>query len=190
MTMPASPPVAPSTLEPSDLEGSGGRTARRTTLLIARGLSYLVYAYVIVVEVILLMGFFLLLFGANPSAGFTEWVYRSMDRAMKPFRGIFTPIELGTPAGNEVQSIFETSVLFAMIVYGVIALVVSALITWLTARMRRIDLDEARLLQQARLQDEFQRRDEAAAISATWNQSADAAGQTPSGDASDHSTSG
>ena len=95
----------------ADLEGSGQRSARRIILWASRALSYFLYAYLVVVEIILFLGFFLLLFGANPSAGFTQWVYRSLDRAMEPFRGIFTPIELGTTAGN-VESIFETSVLF------------------------------------------------------------------------------
>ena len=69
---------------------SGGLGERRVVLLIAKAVSYLVYAYLIVVEIILLLGFVLLLFGANPSVGFTEWVYRNLDRVMSPFRGIFS----------------------------------------------------------------------------------------------------
>ncbi len=115
------------------------------------------YAYLVVVEIILFMGFFLLLFGANPSASFTDWVYRSLDRAMEPFRGIFTPIELGTTAGNDVQSVFETSVLFAMIVYGIVAIAEHALITWLSNRMYRLEAEEDQLLYQASLDEETAR---------------------------------
>lgn len=68
---------------------------------------------------LLFLGIFLLLFGANQSAGFSEWIYRSVDRAMKLFGGLFTPIDLGTTASNDVESVFEPSVLFAMIVYGI-----------------------------------------------------------------------
>jgi len=114
------------------------------------------YAYLVVVEIILFLGFFLLLFGANPSAGFTQWVYRSLDRAMEPFRGIFTPIELGTTAGN-VESIFETSVLFAMIVYGIIGIAVHGIISWLSNRMYRLDVEEEQLLYQASLDEETAR---------------------------------
>ena len=96
----------------AEVQPNHWRTTRKVVTQATRVLSYLVYLYLLAVEVILLLGFLLLLFGANTSAGFTEWVYRSMDRAMKPFRGIFTPIELGTTAGNEIQSVFETSVLF------------------------------------------------------------------------------
>jgi hypothetical protein len=147
----------PMTTSTADLEGHGQRTARRVILWTSRALSYFVYAYLVVVEIILFLGFFLLLFGANPSAGFTEWVYRSLDRAMEPFRGIFTPIELGTTAGNSVESIFETSVLFAMIVYGIVGIAVHALITWLSNRMYRLDAEEQELLYQASLEEETAR---------------------------------
>ncbi len=109
---------------------------------VARVISYLIYFYVIVVEIILVIGFFLLLFGANPSAGFTEWAYRNLDRVMEPFRGIFTPIQLGTTSGN-VNAVFDTSVLFAMIIYGIVAMVLSALTRWLSQRLRYLDAAEA-----------------------------------------------
>ena len=44
--------------------------SRRSAVWLARAVTYFVYAYVVVVEIILGMGFFLLLFGANPSASF------------------------------------------------------------------------------------------------------------------------
>jgi hypothetical protein len=98
--------------------------ARKGFVWVARVVSYVIYFYLIVVEIILIIGFFLLLFGANPSAGFTQWAYRNLDRVMEPFRGIFTPIQLGTTSGN-VQAVFDTSVVFAMIVYGILALLLS-----------------------------------------------------------------
>jgi hypothetical protein len=124
---------------------------RKAVLLTARVIGYFVYAYLIVVEIILLMGFVLLLFGANPSAGFTQWVYRNLDRVMAPFRGIFTPIELGV-TGGDVPSIFETSVLFAMIVYGIVALFFSALLGWLRGRLHQIDDAETELRRRAEYQ--------------------------------------
>jgi uncharacterized protein YggT (Ycf19 family) len=79
---------------------------------IARALTYLVYAYVIIGLIILVLGFFLLLFGANPHAPFAEWVYRALRRVMAPFRGLFEPVPLNG------KSVLDTSVLFAMIVYA------------------------------------------------------------------------
>jgi uncharacterized protein YggT (Ycf19 family) len=96
---------------------------------IARALTYLVYAFVIVALVILLLGFFLLLFGANPDAPFAEWLYRGLRRVMAPFRGLFEPVQL------DGRSVLDVSILFAMIVYGIVALGLHALIDWLTARI-------------------------------------------------------
>jgi hypothetical protein len=118
------------------------RSTGRVAALVARFIGYLVYAYILFVEVILFLGFFLLLFGANSSSGFVQWAYRNLDRAMNPFRGIFTPIELGTTSGNQVESVFDTSVLFAMIIYGIIGLLVHSLIQWLTYKVRMIEREE------------------------------------------------
>ena len=116
---------------------------RKGFVLATRVVTYLIYFYVVVVEIILIIGFFLLLFGANPSAGFTQWAYRNLDRVMEPFRGIFTPIQLGTTSGN-VEAVFETSVLFAMIVYLIIGMLLSGLTRWLSQRLRYLDAAEAK----------------------------------------------
>jgi hypothetical protein len=110
-------------------------------VLVSRAVTFFVYLYVVAVEIILGLGFFLLLLGANPSSGFVEWVYRSLDRAMAPFRGIFEPIELGVTS-NEVPSILETSVLFAMIVYAIVGMAVHALLAWLNGRLRKIETEQ------------------------------------------------
>jgi len=116
--------------------------AKKGFVWVARVVTYVIYFYLIVVEIILIIGFFLLLFGANPSAGFTQWAYRNLDRVMEPFRGIFTPIQLGTTSGN-VDAVFDTSVVFAMIVYGILAMALKALTTWLSQRLRSLDAAEA-----------------------------------------------
>jgi uncharacterized protein YggT (Ycf19 family) len=112
-----------------------------TIVRIARVLTYLVYAFVLITLVILVLGFFLLLFGANPDAPFSEWVYRSLDRVMAPFRGIFESIQLNG------QSVLDTSVLFAMIVYGIVGIALSALIQWLTDKL--VTLQRKRALAEA-----------------------------------------
>ena len=115
----------------------------RTMAVIGRLMTWVVYAYVVIVEIILFLGFLLLLFGANPASSFVEWVYRSVDRAMRPFRGIFEPIELGV-TGNDVPSVFESSIVFAMVIYGLVALALSGLIHWLSGVIQRIDRENAR----------------------------------------------
>jgi uncharacterized protein YggT (Ycf19 family) len=104
-------------------------TAPVAVARLARAPTCPVYAFVVVAMVLLLLGFFLLSFGANPDAPFAEWVYRSLTRVMAPFRGLFEPVPL------DGRSVVDLSILFAMIVYGIAALVLKALIEWLTARI-------------------------------------------------------
>lgn len=111
---------------------------RRATQWVSHALAWLLHAYILLLEIILFLGFILLLFGANPTNSFVEWAYRNLDRAMKPFRGIFEPIELGT-TGNDVAAVVDTSVLFAMIMYGIVLVVVQNLLNWLDSRGRRLD---------------------------------------------------
>src|SRR5262245_5515605 len=113
------------------------RDARLTVGTIARVLLWIVYVWVVLNLVLLFLAFVLLLFGANPQADFTQWVYRSVTRSMAPFRGIFEPIVLSD------QSVLDTSLLFAMIIYGVVALLLRAGIDWVSdfivKRRRRLE---------------------------------------------------
>src|SRR5207342_330199 len=120
---------------PMPLEELDLLRVRKGFVLATRVVSCLIYFYVVVVEIILVIGFFLLLFGANPTAGFTQWAYRNLERVMAPFSGIFSPIQLGTTSGN-VEAVFDTSIVFAMIIYGILALLLSVLIDWLTKRLQ------------------------------------------------------
>jgi uncharacterized protein YggT (Ycf19 family) len=101
---------------------------RSTTVAIARAISYIAYAWVVVSLIFLAFGFVLLLLGANPDAGFTQWVYRHVADTMEPFRGIFPQQTISD------ESTLDVSILFAMFVYSLIALGVRAVIDWLTYR--------------------------------------------------------
>jgi len=100
---------------------------------VAKVLTIAVYVFAIVSLTILTLGFFLLLFGANPHAPFAEWAYRGLKNVMEPFSGLFEPIPLNG------KSVLETSVLFAMIIYGIVALALHSLIRWLTEQLTRLD---------------------------------------------------
>ena len=65
-----------------------------------------------------------------------DLVYRTVDRTMQPFRGLFTAIEFGTGSTEDVRPTVESSIVFAMIVYGIIALAAHDLAEWL-GRSRR-----------------------------------------------------
>lgn len=123
---------------------------RRVALVGARLLIWAVYGYVVITTVVLVLGFVLLLFGANADASFAAWVYRSLDRAMEPFSGIFEPVALG--GMGEVGAVLDTSVLFAILVYAIVAWLLGALLGWLgdfLASLTAADEHAARLAQWA-----------------------------------------
>ena len=99
---------------------------------ISRGLILFVYGFAIACIVILAMAFFLQLFNANRTAPFVDWVYRAATRIMQPFRGIFPSVE------GEQGSVFDVSMLFAMFMYGLLAMGMHGLIAWIDRKIAAI----------------------------------------------------
>jgi hypothetical protein len=95
-----------------------------------------VFIYVVIVEITLLIGFGCLLVGAEPSNWLAEWIYRSVERTMQPFRGMFTAIDYGLNGTTEVEPVVESAILFAIVVYGIIALAAHDLVQWLGGSRR------------------------------------------------------
>ena len=118
-------------------------------LRFAKVLVWLVYAYFMITVIILTLAFFLQLFNASSDAAFTEWVYRSAQRAMEPFRGIFPS------ATADNGSVIDFAVLFAIIVYGIIAMLVHSGIEWIDRKILQNRADaryQAQQAQQAQIQ--------------------------------------
>jgi len=80
-----------------------------------------------VVELLLLVRFFLLLVGANTQTGFVQWIHDVSGIFMAPFNAI-----LGIQTIN--GQVFEWSALVAIVVYAVLAWLIVALIRALTPR--------------------------------------------------------
>ncbi len=97
----------------------------------ARILTYLVYAYLIIAVVFLLLGFLLLLFGANPNASFAHFVYNIASEFLQPFRDIFPIHQISD------RSYFSAAGLFAIIVYGIAAIAIHSLITYITLKQTK-----------------------------------------------------
>jgi hypothetical protein len=83
--------------------------------------TYLVFG---VIEGLLAIRLVLKLLGANPQAGFTNFAYGLTDFFMAPFRNLLPTVATGSSPG----SVFETSVVIAIIVYALIAWVLARLI--------------------------------------------------------------
>jgi len=99
---------------------------------ISRAIIVFVYAFAIACIVILAIAFFLQLFNANQTAPFVDWVYRAARRIMQPFRGIFPSVE------GEQGSVFDVSMLFAMFMYGLLAVGAHGLIAWIDRKIAAI----------------------------------------------------
>lgn len=108
---------------------TGGRRVYRTQTRrpIETVIVNIVYFVFGVIEVLLAIRFGLLLFGANPEAGFTQFIYDVTTPFMAPFFAVF-----GT---TEVRgAVFEWSALLAIAVYGLLAFGIAALVGAVTPR--------------------------------------------------------
>ncbi|HEY5442705.1 MAG TPA: hypothetical protein VIJ68_04150 [Candidatus Saccharimonadales bacterium] len=70
------------------------------------------------VAILLAIRFILKLSGANGSAGFVKMIYSVTDILSKPFDAIFG---VSTASNGKFTSVFEPSILVAIVVYGLIA---------------------------------------------------------------------
>lgn len=95
----------------------------------SRVVTYLGYAYSLVASIFLALAFVMLLFGANNSTPFVNFIYKVAYEFMAPFRGIFPTHQVGE------TGYFSSSALFAIIIYLILALTLHALINYITAKM-------------------------------------------------------
>jgi uncharacterized protein YggT (Ycf19 family) len=89
----------------------------------------LVYLIFGVVIALIAIRFVLLLLGANPNAGFTDFVYDVTGPLVAPFEGIFGAPDVET-------GVFDPASLVAIVVYSLIA--------WVVAKVIDISLGETR----------------------------------------------
>jgi uncharacterized protein YggT (Ycf19 family) len=106
-------------------------------LSLTKAIVTVAYVVLVISVVILTIAFFLRLLGASTTAEFTQWIYRSANRIMAPFRGIFPPIE------GDNGSVLDLALLFAMVMYGLLALAVEWVAEWLGRRIRAETLKSA-----------------------------------------------
>lgn len=106
--------------------------ARRPIERIVADVIWFIIGFIVVV---LLFRFALLLFGANPEAGFTQIIYALSAPFMAPFQAVF-----GTTAVE--RSVFEWSALLAVFVYLLIGWGLTSLVMALTPRYGASTVEE------------------------------------------------
>lgn len=117
-----------------------------TYLKLSKIAVWLMYFWVIIGIVSLALRVFLLAFSANMNVGFSQFVLNVSDDYLEPFRGIFTPAQVGETGYLDVSAIF------AIIVYMFVAWGFSALVGFIQNK-----IDVSRLNQEkeiAKLQRE------------------------------------
>jgi uncharacterized protein YggT (Ycf19 family) len=119
----ARPPAAEPAREPPP--SSRVPEAAVVSLWVGRMLLWLVYAFATVAAILLLIAFFLQLTGANPAAPFAAWVYRSSDVLLTPFRSLYPTAKV-----HDSRSVLNLSIVFAIFMYGLFAVLFAAAVGW------------------------------------------------------------
>jgi hypothetical protein len=122
------------------------RDTKRWILWVGRLFTLFIYAVFLAYAVIVGIAFVLQLLGANPDADFADWIYRAAANITEPFRGIFPTTQVTD------RSTFNASLLFALIVYLVVAVILHGIVDWLARRIAGIDRAEDREQMRAALQ--------------------------------------
>ncbi len=73
-------------------------------------------------ELILGLRVVFLFLSANPNLAFVNWIYKTSDTLISPFRGIFTPQAIGH------GHILDITALFAMLMYALFGFLLGALL--------------------------------------------------------------
>ena len=106
-------------------------------LKISKLISFVLYLWIMLGVVMLALRTFLLLTSANPSSGFVDFVYRISADYLHPFRAIFPAKEVGE------TGYLDVSALFAIVVYLIIAWIVSSLLKLVQSKMDDVRSQEA-----------------------------------------------
>ena len=93
--------------------------------MVVRFVAGLINFFLVLVEAFLGLRVILRFFAADPTVSFVHWVYTSSSTLMEPYRGIFPTTVIGH------NHVVDFSAIFAMVVYGLVALAFAALVSYL-----------------------------------------------------------
>lgn len=110
-------------------------SSKLSVIKVARALTYLVYAWLLIATTFLFLGFILLLLGANPDTTFVNFVYNIAAHFLEPFRGMFPVHKISDTA------YFSAAALFAIVFYSIVAFFVHSLIEYITMKLEKNQLE-------------------------------------------------
>lgn len=91
-------------------------------LRVSRILAYIMYVWVLFGIAVITLRVFLLAFSANLSAPFAQFIYKTSNDYLQPFRGIFPPKPIGETGYLDIAA------LFAIIIYLFVAWLFSSIV--------------------------------------------------------------
>lgn len=106
-------------------------------LKVGKFISILFYIWVLYGVIVLSLRVFLLAASANSTTPFVNFIYRTSADYLAPFRGIFPPKAVGETGYLDIAS------LFAIIIYLLIAWLVSSGIKYIQSKIDHINDEEA-----------------------------------------------
>jgi hypothetical protein len=109
-------------------------------LRMSKLISYIMYAWVMFGVVMLSLRVFLLIFSANASAPFVNFVLRTSDDYLRPFAGIFPARQLSE------TGYFDVAALFAICIYLILGWLTGALIAFVQGKIDQNDQEQRRRL--------------------------------------------
>lgn len=102
--------------------------------------SWVLYAWAMIGIVALSVRVFFLLFSANTTAPFVDFIYRLSSDYLAPFRGIFPPHAVGETGYLDIAA------LFAIFIYLVLVWLLSSLIKYIQGKIDQHDREQRRLI--------------------------------------------
>lgn len=107
------------------------------TVTVGRGIAYFANGFLYFANTLLIFRVFFLLFSANPTTPFVQWVYKVTTDLMAPFRGIFPTKPMGETGYLDISAIF------AIIFYMILSVAITNLMNYLDKKKYKLEQELA-----------------------------------------------
>lgn len=115
-------------------------------------ITYVFYFYIVIGIIALILRMILLLFNASTVAGFYQFVIRTSDQYLQPFRGLFPTTQ------TQNGGYFDVSALFAIVIYLFLLWGVKSLVNYIQNKIDITTAQQEKELADIKRQKELDRR--------------------------------